>query len=55
MSAYDREVESLEEDLEAGDITYEEFKRSVRELNVDIRSAAQEVAEAVFNEEMRKY
>lgn len=47
---YDKEVGQLETDLEAGFISNEEYRRALRDLNDELRSAAEEAAEQSYQD-----
>ena len=52
MHWYDNAVDSLENDLAAGDITAAEFKVEMRFLNDEMRGAAEDAAEQAYNDKM---
>lgn len=49
---YDREVERLEKMYECGDLTSDEFQAEIRELNLQLRDAADEAAERAYHDTM---
>lgn len=55
MSQLDNELEGLEEQLEGGDITPEEYNRLSRELERDYRDAAKESAQDAYDDELEQW
>lgn len=55
MGSYEREVESLEEDLELGLISSKEFNREMRELENQRMADAMERAQQAYDEEMERW
>jgi hypothetical protein len=53
--AYEREVEMLEADLADGSITMTEFNKAMRDLNMELRESAREVAENTYNDFIDSY
>jgi len=49
-SWFDKAVEELENDLEAGLISQEEFRREMRELNAEFQNARFEAAQEAYDE-----
>ncbi len=52
MEWFDKEVERLEEELDRGEITTEEYNKEMRELRHALRGEAEEVAERAYNDTM---
>lgn len=52
---FEKEEDSLCEDLNAGRITQQEFDREMRDLRAAVRDAAREEAEAAYNHVMDNY
>ena len=52
MNWYDNAVKQLEQSLENGEITDEEFQAEIRNLNEELRETANEVAEQAYNDVM---
>lgn len=55
MSAYDREIDHLERQLEGGDISQKEFNHELLELQRDYRAAAEEAAEQAYRAELANW
>jgi hypothetical protein len=55
VTAYDREVEYLEQQLADGEMTNKEFMDAMRELNNDLRAQADEVAQNAYDDFMGRY
>ena len=51
----EQEEEILEEQLERGEITPEEYNREMRELERYYRAAATDAAERAYDEEMERW
>lgn len=49
-NAYDREVEQLEHDLDEGSISSEDYWAGMRDLNDEVRGAAEEAAEEAYRD-----
>lgn len=49
MHWYEQAMQSLEEDLEDGHISYEEFRKEMRELNAELQQAKQEAAQNAYD------
>ena len=49
-SQFDREIEELERQLDAGEITSKEYWKEVHELQRDYRAAAEEAAEQAYRD-----
>lgn len=49
---YDKALLDLEKDVDSGNITQKEFQKCVRELNDELRSDAEEAAQASYNDTM---
>lgn len=54
-SDYDRELRRLDDQLDAGSISRDEYDESVREIERDYREAALEAAENARQEELRSW
>lgn len=52
MDWFDREVDKLEKLLDNDEITYEEFKAEMRELNNERQAEAEEAAKNAYNDVM---
>jgi hypothetical protein len=48
-SWYDMAVQSLEDDLDEGIISYEEFRKELRELNAELQQARIIAGEEAYN------
>lgn len=54
-SQLEKEEELLEEELNNGDISMEDFNKVLNELHIDARAEALERAEAAYREELYGY
>lgn len=52
MIWYDKAVEQLEDDLDNGLISNDEFRSQMRDLNDELRGSAEEAAEQAYNDTM---
>lgn len=55
MRAYEREEERIEQAFANGDLTPEEYREELRELQRDYRAAAEEAAERAYSDEMERW
>ena len=55
MGAFEREMESLDQDLENGTIDTKEYNRNIREIENDYRDAARESAQEAYDREMDRW
>lgn len=55
MDWYDRAVEEVERELDAGHITQEEYHKVMRELRYDLEGAAEEAAETARRDVMGEW
>ncbi len=55
MNQIEREIENLENQLDNGEITSREYCKYMKELQLDIRTAAEEAAEEAYREEMSRW
>ena len=49
---FEREEAALEEALDRGEITYEEFQKEIREMRRELEMQAQEAADEAYNNVM---
>ena len=54
-SDYDRELRRLDDQLEEGSISRDEYDESVRQIERDYREAAREAAENAYQEEINRW
>ena len=55
MDPYDREYDELERQLADGEISEDEFKRKMRDLQHSYRAAAEESAEQAYQDELDRW
>lgn len=54
-NSFDREVEALEREMERGDLSREEYRKALRELQRDYRDAAEESARDAYDREIDRW
>ncbi len=52
-NAFDREERLFDEQLDAGEITVEEYNHEIRELNRDYQAQREEAAQRAYDDELR--
>ena len=55
MTQLEREEENLEQQLEGGEITQQEYNRELQELYRDYRNAAEEAAQNAYDDEIERW
>jgi len=55
QSAWDREEDQLQRDLDRGYITQKEFNKAMSDLRRDYRDAAQDAAQGAYDSEMQNW
>jgi len=55
MDAFERELQSLDDDLENGAISPSEYNSTIRNCEQDYRGQAREAAEEAYDNEMQRW
>ena len=55
MDWFDREMERLEEELDKGEISEEDFYAQIRDLREELREEAQQAAEDTYRDRMGEW